>query len=121
MGRTSSVKLAHFGRKSGKRFVARVWFVETDGIVWVGSLDVERNWVRNLEANGRAELDFGRGPSAYIATRCHDLVEMQRFRSAIEAKHSILSRVIALLTRGKTAGCFRLKPSETARGEQGTA
>jgi hypothetical protein len=121
VGRTSSVKLAHFGRKTGKRFVARVWFIETDGVVWIGSLDIERNWVRNLEASGRAELDFGQGPSAYIATRCHDLAQMQRFRSAVEAKHPILSRIIASLTRGKTAGCFRLEPAQTAQGEQGTA
>lgn len=116
MARPSSVKLAHFGRKSGKRYSTRVWFIEGEGegAVWVGTQDIERNWVRNVEAMGRAELDFGDGPSEYHAARCEDAAELERFRAAILAKHPIGARVILFFARGKTGGCFRLQPASAA-------
>jgi hypothetical protein len=105
--------LAHFGRKSGKRFETRVWFIEDEGTIWVGSQDMERNWVRNVEAMGRAELDFGDGPSEYHAARSMDVGELESFRAAILAKHPISARIILFFARGKTEGCFRLQPAST--------
>ena len=109
MGMSSSIKLAHFGRKSGKRFETRVWFVEIDGHLWVGSQDVARNWVRNVEASARAELDLGDGPIVYKATRRHDSADIERFRVAVLRKYPIQARFILFFTRGKTAGCFHLE------------
>ena len=114
----SSVKLTHFGRKSGKRFQVRVWCEEIDGAVWVGSRDIDRNWVRNLEANGRAELDFGSGPKAYTATRCHDMEKLERFVDAVLARHPIMYRFIEFMARGKTPGAFRLVVSDASEGGQ---
>jgi len=105
-----SVELTHFGRKSGKPFKLRVWFADLDGDLWVGTRDTTRNWVRNLRANGRAELDFGQGA---VAFRCREGTregEQQRFDRAIASKHPVASRIINLMARGKTPCCFRLVP-----------
>jgi hypothetical protein len=110
MRNRSNVKLTHFGRKTGKSFVICVWFAEIDGFLWVGSQDAARNWVRNVEAVGKAELDFGSGPALYKATRCEGATELERFRKAMLARHPIGSRIIMLLTRGKTLCCFRMEP-----------
>ena len=109
MRNPSNVRLTHFGRKTGKRFVISVWFAEIDGFFWVGSQDAARNWVRNVEVTGKAELDFGRGPAPYKATRCDGAAELERFRKAMLARHPIGSRIIMLLTRGKTLCCFRME------------
>lgn len=103
-----SVALTHFGRKSGKPFTLRVWYVEVDGDLWVGTRDTARNWVRNLRTTGRAELDFGQGT---IACRCEEgagASEQQRFDEAILAKHPVASRIIGAMARGKIPCCFRL-------------
>ncbi|MBI5503841.1 MAG: hypothetical protein HY899_03515 [Deltaproteobacteria bacterium] len=104
----STLHLTHFGRRSGKRFQVKIWYVILDGDVWIGSLDVERNWVRNLGATGRGEIDFGDGPIACSCRRIHEETALARFREAIREKHPILSRVIAPLVRRKRPGAFRL-------------
>ena len=53
--------LTHFGRSSGKPYRVKVWWVEIDGALWLGSLDATRSWVRNVRAKGHAEIDRGRG------------------------------------------------------------
>jgi deazaflavin-dependent oxidoreductase (nitroreductase family) len=105
-----SVVLTHYGRRTGKAYKLKVWFVEIDHRVWVGTQDGERNWARNLCANGKVDLDFGGGPKAYLA-RQGTASELQRFRTAIRAKHPVLSRVIEALARGKTPSCFELTPA----------
>ncbi len=104
-----SVELTHFGRKSGKPFKLSVWFVELDGAVWIGTRDIERNWVRNVRAGGRAELDFGEGSVAYRSTE-GSAEELARFEKAILSKHPIGGRIINFMARGKTPSCFRLVP-----------
>jgi len=106
-----SVVLTHFGRKSGKRFQLRVWFVEIDGRVWVGSQDTTRNWARNLRATRRAEIDFGTVPISCTATELSHPATIERFRAAIRSKHPIMSPLIDAMSRGKQPCCFRLEPT----------
>lgn len=111
MGTPSNITLAHYGRKSGKRFETYVWFVEIDGDVWIGTQDVERNWVRNVTATSRVELDFGDGPVPYTAERRRDEADLVRFRDAIFRRHPIAGRLIVWANRRKQPGCFRLRPA----------
>ena len=104
-----SVELTHFGRKSGKPFKLSVWYVDLDGDVWVGARDTARNWVRNVQATGRADLDFGAGPVAYGATAGTE-AELERFNAAILSQHPIGARIINFMARGKPPCCFRLVP-----------
>ncbi len=104
-----SVELTHFGRKSGKPFKLSVWYIDMDGHVWVGSRDTSRNWVRNVRATGRADLDFGSGPTSYRSTE-GTADELARFEKAILSKHPIGARIINFMSRGKQPCCFRLAP-----------
>lgn len=103
-----SVELTHFGRKSGKPFKLRVWYVEIDGDLWVGTRDKTNHWVRNLRATGRAELDFGQEGVAFGCEQAASEAEQQRFDQAILAKHPIAGRLIVAMARGKSPCCFRL-------------
>ena len=107
-----TVRLTHYGRKSGKPFDVTIWFATIDGATWIGSLDDERNWVRNVRTNGKAALDFGSGPRAMRATPISDENEVARYDAAITAKHPFWSRVIGLLVRGKHCA-FRLATEDT--------
>jgi hypothetical protein len=106
-----SVVLTHFGRKSGKRFQLRVWYVEIDGRVWVGTQDTTRNWACNLRATRRVEIDFGTLPITCTATEGTDPTMLERFRAAIHSKHPVMSRLIELMSRGKHPCCFCLEPT----------
>jgi deazaflavin-dependent oxidoreductase (nitroreductase family) len=109
MGKRSNVVLTHFGRNTGTPYSLKVWFVDIDGEIWIGTEDKSRSWARNLRATGTADLDFGDGPTRYKATEISTAAEYDRFVSAVHAKHPIVSRLIQLLARGKTGCCFRLR------------
>ncbi len=103
-----TLRLTHFGRRSGKRFEVKIWYAIVDGEVWIGSLDVDRSWVRNLTATGRGEIDLGYGSIACACQRISDEASLARYRQAVRKKYPLLSRVIALAVRNKQAGAFRL-------------
>jgi len=107
----STLLLTHFGRRSGKRFQVKIWYAIIDGQVWIGTLDTNRNWVRNLAATGRGEIDAGQGAIPCTCERVCDEAAIARYRDAIRAKYPIVSRLLALLVRNKRFGVFRLSLS----------
>ena len=109
-----TVRLTHYGRKSGKPFDVTIWFAKVDGTLWIGSMNVARNWVRNLRANGKAAVDFGSGPQAMRATWIDDREQIKRYDDAILAKYPLWSRIIGLLVRGDHCA-FRLEPDGERR------
>jgi deazaflavin-dependent oxidoreductase (nitroreductase family) len=103
--------LTHFGRKTAKPYRLKVWWVEMDGAVWIGSMDRERGWVRNVKATGRAELDRGSGPVAIACEWVDDPADVRRFAAAITKKYPIMSRLLrALFEREPCA--FRTRPRD---------
>lgn len=48
------------GRKSGQPRAVTIWFVVLDdGTIGLGTLNEDRNWVRNARHAGRVELEVG--------------------------------------------------------------
>ena len=104
--RGSTVMLTHRGRKSGKPYRVKIWFVVIDGEAWIGSLDTERSWVKNLRASATAELDFGSGPERVRCEWVASADDIARFREAIKTKYPVLGRILSSLVRG-TRCAFR--------------
>ena len=110
-GRRRTVRVQHSGRRSGRPYTVKVWFVESDGEVKIGSLDDKRNWVRNLRAVDHTVLDFGDGPRGYNVSEVVDPAERDAFRAAIRVKYPLSSRVIMMLEpRNAQSACFSLTP-----------
>ena len=103
-----TVRLTHYGRKSGKPFDVTIWFATLDGAPWIGSMNADRAWIRNLRANGKATLDFGSGPQSMRAIWVEDAATVKRYQDAIVAKYPFWSRIIGLLVRGERCA-FRLE------------
>jgi len=99
--------LTHYGRRSGKPFNVKIWYADVDGELWIGSMDGNRNWVKNVRASGRAKVDFGTGPLECTFEPVTDAEGTARYRAAIAAKYPILSRIIALLVRRGRYATFR--------------
>ena len=99
--RRSTIRLTHFGRKSGKPFRVKIWFVVLDGRVWIGSLSRDRSWVKNVRAKGRAELDFGSGPRAASCRWVDRPSDLERFRRAVASKYPITARILDRFVRGE--------------------
>jgi len=105
-----TVRLTHYGRKSGKPYGVTIWFVKIDGATWIGSLSTERGWVKNLRATGKAALDFGGGPRPVRAVWVDGAGGVTRYEAAVREKYPITSRILGRLIRG-TRCAFRLEPA----------
>jgi len=109
--RRATVRLTHYGRKSGKPYGVTIWFVEIDGNIWIGSLRAARSWVKNVRANGKSEIDFGTGPVPMRAHWRGDRADVERYERAIREKYPVSGRILGVLIRG-TRCAFRLEPAE---------
>jgi deazaflavin-dependent oxidoreductase (nitroreductase family) len=107
----STLKLTHFGRKSGKPFDVTIWFTVIGGELWIGSLDENRNWVKNLRAGGRARIDFGNGPQDVATEFRTSDTDKARYSDAVASKYPILSKLVGLFVRGKNRAVFLVKPA----------
>ena len=107
-----TVRLTHYGRKSGKPYDVTIWFVSLDGTTWIGSLSAERGWVKNLRATGKAALDFGDGPKAMRALWIDTAIGVERYQAAVREKYPVMGRLLGYVVRGKRCA-FRLEPAAT--------
>ena len=58
-GDRQTLKLTHYGRKSGRPYEVTIWYlVDNDGLYLV-SANASRNWVRNVKARPAVSLRVG--------------------------------------------------------------
>jgi len=105
--------LTHFGRASGKSYQVPIWWVEIDREVWIGSLDTNRGWVRNVLSSGTARLDRGRGDEAIRCECVRTPADLDRFRLAVRSKYPILGRLLPLFFERERIA-FRTRPDRSA-------
>jgi deazaflavin-dependent oxidoreductase (nitroreductase family) len=107
-----TLKLTHFGRKSEKAYNVTIWFVDIDGDLWIGSIEGNKNWVKNLRSTGKGAIDFGQGEIQVTAEFTDDPAMTSRHKAAVVKKYPIMGRLIdGLFGRGKKRVAFRLRPA----------
>jgi hypothetical protein len=82
IAREKTVRLVARGRKSGQPREVTIWFVVLDGAIGLGTLNDDRNWVRNARHAGEVELVF---PDARLRGRFADVTDPERHRRIREA------------------------------------
>ncbi len=87
----STLILTHYGRKSGKPYEVRIWFVVDGDRVFIGTANVERQWVRNVQKNLRIKLAVGGDNFEAEARFLADPAEHDRALAAIGRKYWMYS------------------------------
>ena len=91
-----TLTLTHYGRKSGKPYDVTIWFVVDGDKVYIGTANVNRQWVRNLQKTPRIRLAVGgetfEGEARFLAERS----EHERAMAAIRRKYWVYRPLIAL-------------------------
>jgi len=54
-----TVSLTHIGRKTGKPHQVTIWFVLHGDKVYIGTANVNRQWVRNVQKTPQVRLSIG--------------------------------------------------------------
>ena len=92
----STLILTHYGRKSGKPYEVTIWFVVDGERVIIGTANVERQWVRNVQKNPRVKLSVGGEKFEAEARFLTDRAERDRALAAVGRKYWMNSPVLPL-------------------------
>src|SRR5215469_2422792 len=89
-----TTRLTHYGRKTGKPHEVTIWFVLDDGRLYIGTANVNRQWVRNVQKTPKIKLSMG-GESFSGTTRfLTDRAEHERAMGAIRRKYWMFRPII---------------------------
>ena len=91
-----TLTLTHYGRKSGKPRDVTIWFVVDGEKVYIGTANVNRQWVRNVQKTPQVKLSIGAETFDGTARFLTDRDEHERAMAAIRRKYWMYRPVIAL-------------------------
>lgn len=93
---TQTVTLTHYGRKSGKPYDVTIWFVVDGDKVYLGTANVNRQWVRNVQKTPQVRLSIGGETFEGTARFLTDRSEHERAMTSIRRKYWVYRPLIAL-------------------------
>lgn len=109
-----TTRLTHYGRKTGKPHEVTIWFVLDDERLYVGTANVNRQWVRNVQKTPQIKLSIGsevfEGTARFLAERA----EHERAMAAIRRKYWMYWPIMAL---GRVLTAIRMMRDNTGSFE----
>ncbi len=82
-----TVDLTHYGRKSGKPYEVKIAFVVDGDRVYIGTQNVNRQWVRNVQKTPKVRLSIGSETFEGEARFLTDRAEHERAQAIIAGNH----------------------------------
>ena len=96
VARKQTLTLTHYGRKTGNPHEVTIWFVMHADRVYLGTANVNRQWVRNVQKTPHVRLSIGGeafdGTARFLAARG----EHERAMAAIRRKYWMFRPIIEL-------------------------
>ena len=106
VSRRWTLRLTHYGRKTGTPYVVTIWFVVDGETIYLETMDMRRQWPRNVRKRPDVVLEIGEETLRGHATPITDPGEMEHVASLATRKYPIMypiswaMRLVAWL-RGK--------------------
>ena len=91
-----TTNLTHYGRKSGKPHEVTIWFVLDGDKLFIGTANVNRQWVRNVQRTPEVKLFMGGESFNGTARFLTDRTEHLRAMAAIRRKYWMFRPIIEL-------------------------
>ncbi len=83
----STLRLTTFGRKTGKRHTVTTWFLVEGATVYLVTLNLRRDWARNVIKNGRVELGIGGTVFKGHAKQIRDATRLAQVNDLLREKY----------------------------------
>src|SRR5215469_9856253 len=93
---TQTTRLIHYGRKTGKNYEVTIWFVLDGDRLYIGTANVNRQWVRNVQKTPTIKLSMGGESFSGTARFLTDRAEHERAMAAIRRKYWLFRPIIEL-------------------------
>jgi deazaflavin-dependent oxidoreductase (nitroreductase family) len=107
VARRQTLTLTHYGRTSGKPYNVTIWFVVNGDKVYLGTANVNRQWVRNVQKTQRVELSIGSEKFDGIARFVSNPAEHERTMAMMRRKYWMFWPVITMGRILMAAGMMR--------------
>jgi len=91
-----TTRLTHYGRKTGKPHEVTIWFVLDDDKLYLGSANVNRQLVRNLQKTPKIKLSIGGETFEGKARFLTDRAEHERALAVIRRKYWMFRPIMEL-------------------------
>jgi deazaflavin-dependent oxidoreductase (nitroreductase family) len=88
--------LTHYGRKTGKPHEVTIWFVLDGDRLYLGTANVKRQWVRNVQKTPQIRLSIGGETFEGTARFLTDRSEHERAMAAIRRKYWMFRPIMEL-------------------------
>ncbi len=107
VARKRTCRLTHIGRRSGRRFEVTIWFMADGDHLYLTTMKMQRNWTRNVQANGRIVLRVGSETFDGEASVVTDPGEMARVVELLGKKYWLARPY--LWVKKRPDGAFRVR------------
>ena len=91
-----TTRLTHYGRKTGKPYQVTIWFVLDGERLYIGTANVKRQWVQNVQKTPQVKLTIGGESFTATARFLTDRTEHERAMAAIRRKYWMFRPIIEL-------------------------
>ena len=91
-----TTRLTHYGRKTGKPHEVTIWFVLDGDKLYIGTANVNRQWVRNVQKTPKIKLSMGAESFSGTARFLTDRAEHERVMTAIRRKYWMFRPIMEL-------------------------
>jgi deazaflavin-dependent oxidoreductase (nitroreductase family) len=91
-----TTRLTHYGRKTGKPHEVTIWFVLDRDRLYLGTANVNHQWVRNVRKTPQVKLSIGGENFEGNARFLTDRAEHERAMAAIRRKYWMFRPIIEL-------------------------
>jgi len=107
VARRRTTRLTHYGRKSGKPYQVTIWFLVDGASVYLTTMNMKRQWTRNVQARPDIELEIGGESFRGRVEVVNSDADMQRVVELMKRKY-LISRPYLWL-KGHPDGAFRVE------------
>lgn len=112
---SSTCRLTHLGRTSGRAYEVTIWFLPDGPRVYLATMNMQRNWTRNVQANPRVTLTIAGERLSGTAHLVTDAGEMDHVVDLLKRKY-LLARPY-LWIKKRPDGAFAVDLDRTDRTE----
>lgn len=99
--------LTHLGRKTGTPHQVMIWFVVDGDRMLLQTINLKRQWVRNLLANPKVSIKIGEERFEGAASPITDPAALQRAAELMRRKYPIM--IPYLWFRSRPVGAFEVR------------
>jgi deazaflavin-dependent oxidoreductase (nitroreductase family) len=111
-----TLRLTHYGRKTGKPYQVTIWFMVDGERVWLATANKNRQWVKNVQKTPRVTLKIGDETFEGEARFLSDPAERDRVLAMVRRKYwmflpfmALGALLYALRILGNNTGAFEVR------------